>query len=89
MDTVDKFLQCIKRGDTQGPFALASDDCMVRFENDMEMPWEAYVKANEEVKASFPDFSISVSKKVVSGNKISLVGCVVSGTHTGTLIIDY
>lgn len=83
MDTVDKFVQCINRGDTQGPFVLASDDCMVRFEDMTEMPWVAYIKASEEILASFPDFYFTVSKKVVSGNKISLVKCVVGGTHTG------
>jgi hypothetical protein len=83
MDTVDKLVQCINRGDTQGMLTLASDDCMVSFEAMTEMPWVAYVKAYEDVRASFPDFSMSVFEKVVSGNKISLVDCVFAGTHTG------
>jgi hypothetical protein len=83
MDAVDKLVQCINKGDTQGQLDLASDDCMVSFEDMEDMPWAKYVKVNEDLTASFPDFSISGFKKVVSGNKISLVGCVVGGTHTG------
>lgn len=83
MDIVDELVQCINRGDVKGQLALASDDCTVHFEDMPAMPWAAYVEANAEVTASFPDFSVSGFKKVVSGNKISLVDCVVSGTHTG------
>jgi hypothetical protein len=77
------FVLYINRGDTQDQLALASDDCMVIFEDMPDKPWKTYVKANEDLTASFPDFNISGFEKVVSGNKISLVGCVVGGTHTG------
>jgi hypothetical protein len=83
MDVVDKLVQCINSGDVQGLSALASDDCMVSFEDMPDIPWAAYIKSYEDLTASFPDFSISGFKKVVSGNKISLVGSVVAGTHTG------
>jgi hypothetical protein len=85
MDTADKLIQCVNRGDGPGQLALATDDCMVHFEYMAEMPWRAYVKANEEIKASFPDFSISVplKKEVFSGNKIRLSEVFVSGKHTG------
>jgi ketosteroid isomerase-like protein len=83
MDVVDEVVQCINRGDVEGQLALGSDDCTARFEDMPDMPWAAYVKANADLSASFPDFSISGFKKVVSGNKISLVDCVVAGTHTG------
>lgn len=83
MDVVDKLVQCINSGDVQGLSALASDDCMVSFEDMPDIPWAAYIKSYEDLMASFPDFSISGFKKVVSGNKTSLVGSVVAGTHTG------
>jgi hypothetical protein len=83
MDVVDELVKCVNSGDVQGQLALASDDCTAFFEDMPGMPWAAYVKANADLTASFPDFSISGFKKVVSGNKISLVGCVVAGTHTG------
>jgi hypothetical protein len=83
MNAVDQLVHCINTGDTQGQLDLASDDCMVSFEDMTDMPWATYVKANEEITASFPDFSISGFKRMVSGNKVSLVGCVVGGTHTG------
>jgi hypothetical protein len=41
-----------------------------------------YAKDYKDI-ASSPYFSISDFEKVVSGNKISLVGSVVGGTHTG------
>jgi hypothetical protein len=83
MDAVDKLVECLNSGDIQGVSALAEDDCMVSFEDMPDIPWAAYIKSIEELMASFPDFSISGFKKVVSGNKISLVGSVVGGTHTG------
>jgi hypothetical protein len=68
----------------KGQLALASDDCMVSFEEMADMPWATYVKAIQELTASFPDFSISGFKKQgSSGGKISLVDCAVGGTHTG------
>jgi hypothetical protein len=82
-DTADKLVKCINMGDVNGLSALASKDCMVSFEDMTVIPWAVYVKVIEAVVASFPDFSISGFKKVVSGNKISLVDCVVGGTHTG------
>jgi hypothetical protein len=82
-DIADTLVQCINRGDIEGLTALASNDCTVSFEDMTVLPWEAYVKACEELYASFPDLSMSGFKKVVYRNKISLVDCVISGTHTG------
>lgn len=82
-DIIDELILCINRGDVPGQLALASDNCMARFEDMPDMPWSAYVGANADLTASFPDFSISGFKTVVSGNKVSLVDCVVGGTHTG------
>jgi hypothetical protein len=56
---------------------------MVSFEDMTVMPWAVNVKIIEDVVASFPDFCISGFKKVVYRHKISLVDCVVAGTHTG------
>jgi hypothetical protein len=56
---------------------------MVSFEEMVDMPWATYVKINEDLRTSFPDFSISGFKKVLSSDKISLVDCVAGGTHTG------
>jgi hypothetical protein len=83
MDIVDELIECVNRGDVQGQLALASDDCMACFEDMPDMPWASYVQVNADLIASFPDFSISGFKKEVSGNKVSLVDCVVGGTHTG------
>jgi hypothetical protein len=82
-DNADKFILCTNSGDIKGLSALFSNDCMVSFEDMTVMPCAVYLKAIEDLMASFPDFSISGFKKVVSGNKISIADCVVGGTHTG------
>jgi hypothetical protein len=83
MDIADTLVQCLNRGDKEGLIALASSDCTVSFEDMTVMPWALFVEACGDVFASFPDFSMSGFKKMVSGNKIRLVDSVVSGTHTG------
>jgi hypothetical protein len=59
MDIVDKLVQSINKGDIQGLSVLASDDCMVSFEDMPDIPWAEYVEAYKDLMASFPDFSIS------------------------------
>jgi len=82
-DPVDQLVLAIAKCDLKQQLGVATDDCVVKFEDMPPMPWKKYVEMNGTVSKSFPDFNLSGFKKSLKGDRVTLVDSVASGTFTG------